>query len=126
MAKRFEDLKVWQLSRTFRREIYDISRKFPKEEMYVLTSQIRRAAISITSNIAEGYGRYYYQENIQACRIARGSVNEVLDHLYTTLDEMYIAKEKFNYLYEKGREVEKTLNGYIGYLLRESEKDKKA
>lgn len=122
MAKRFEDLKAWQLSRDFRREIYAISKKFPKEETYILTSQIRRAAISISSNIAEGYGRYHYQENIQACRIARGSVNEALDHLYVALDEKYIDEKKFEYLYEKGREIERALNGYIGYLQREAVK----
>jgi len=118
VGKRFEDLKAWQLARSFRRMIYKISKDFPKEEIYCLTQQIRRAAISITSNIAEGWGRYHYQENIQFCRISRGSINEVLDHLYAAWDEKYVSEEKFKQLYEQGREVERVLNGYLGYLQR--------
>ena len=120
MKKSFEDLKVWQMGREFRHEIYSISEKFPPEEKYHIRAQIRDAACSITANIAEGYGRYHYQENIQFCRISRGSINEVLDHLYTALDEKYILKKDFECLYEKGRETEKVLNGYIGYLKREN------
>ncbi|MDI6733565.1 MAG: four helix bundle protein [Planctomycetota bacterium] len=119
MYKRFEDLKTWQLGREFRKATYQVSKLLPKSEQYNLTSQIRRAAISITANIAEGHGRYYYQENIQFCRISRGSINEVLDHLYTALDEKYINQQSFDKLYEQGREVERTLNGYIGYLERQ-------
>lgn len=87
----FEDVKAWIMARTFRNNIYKISKNFPKEELYCLVSQIRRAAISIHSNIAEGYGRYSFQENIQFCRIARGSLSEVLDQLYVALDELYIS-----------------------------------
>ena len=119
MYKRFEDLKTWQLGREFRKAIYQASKLFPKPEQYNLTSQIRRAAVSITANIAEGHGRYYYQENIQFWRISRGSINEVLDHLYAALDEKYINQASFDKLYEQGREVEKTLNGYLGYLERQ-------
>lgn len=90
--------------------------------MYGLTAQIRDAAVSVTANIAEGYGRYHYQENIQFCRISRGSVNEVLDHLYAALDESYINKETFDELYSQGREVERVLNGYINYLKRQLSK----
>ena len=116
MYKRFEDLKVWQTGREFENRIYETSKQFPKEELYILTSQIRRAAISITANIAEGHGRYHFRENVQFCRTSRGSVNEVLDHLYTALNEGYIKQEEFDDLYGKGREVERLLNGYIGYL----------
>lgn len=123
MYKRFEDLKVWQLARKFRQEIYVLSKIFPKEEMFALTTQIRRAVYSITSNIAEGHGRYHYQENIQFCRTSRGSLNEVLDHLYTALDNGYIEEKDFQKLYDKGREIEKILNGYISFLQRESAKN---
>ena len=84
--KTFEDVKAWQLGREFKKKIYKISEKFPKKELYTLAAQIRDAAVSITANIAEGYGRYSFQENIQFCRTSRASVNEVLDHLYTALD----------------------------------------
>ncbi|MFA4834131.1 MAG: four helix bundle protein [Patescibacteria group bacterium] len=112
----FEDIKAWQLARDFRRDIYEITKTFPREELYCLTAQMRRAAISITSNIAEGYGRYNFQENIQFCRIARGSLIEVLGQLYVALDENYINQEEFNNLYNKGKNVERAINGYIGFL----------
>ena len=114
--KTFEDVKAWQLTREFRKNIYKISQKFPKDELYGLTSQIKRAVISISANIAEGYGRYSFQENIQFCRIARGSVNEVLDQLYTALDENYINQGEFDLLYQDGRNIEYAINGYIKFL----------
>ena len=116
MYRRFEDLDVWQLGRKFRQDIYKLTKNFPKDEKYVLTPQIRGAGYSITANIAEGHGRYHFQENIQFCRIARGSINEVLDHLYTSLDNQYIKREDFQKLYEQGRHLEQVLNGYIAYL----------
>ena len=119
MYRRFEDLKAWQLGREFKKRIYEVSNQFPKDELYALTSQIKRAAISITANIAEGHGRYHFGENIHFCRTSRGSINEVLDHLYTALDRGYLSRERFDGLYEQGREVEKVLNGYIGYLKKE-------
>jgi len=117
--RRFEDLTVWQLARAFRHRVYRVSEEWPKQEMYGLTAQIRDAAVSVTANIAEGYGRYHYRENIQLCRISRGSLNEVLDHLHAALDEGYISQEIFNELYAQGREVERILNGYINYLKRQ-------
>ena len=114
--KSFESLKTWQLARSFKNEIYLTSKRFPKEELYGLTQQIRRAATSITANVAEGYGRYNYQENIQFCRIARGSLLETLDHLYTALDQNYIYQTDFDKLYKLGREVEIYLNGYLKFL----------
>ena len=121
----FEDTKAWQLARNFRRNIYEITKSFPKEELYCLASQIRRAVISISSNIAEGYGRYNFQENIQFCRMARGSLIEVLDQLYVALDESYINQEKFDKLYNEGKNVERAINGYIGFLKEQQLKYKK-
>ena len=118
-VRRFEDLSVWQLARNYRHAIYQITSKFPQQENYQLNAQIRDAAISITANIAEGYGRFHFKENIQFCRISRGSLNETLDHLHAAVDEGYISKDDFNKIYSQGREVEKVLNGYIGYLKRE-------
>ena len=114
--KTFEDIKAWQLGREFRKAIYTISKLFPDFEKYCLTSQIRRSAISVTANIAEGFGRYSYQENINFCRIARGSLNETLDHLKVALDEGYITKNNYAKFYCNGREIEKAINGYIKYL----------
>ena len=114
--KSFESLKAWQLARDFKNKVYLISKEFPREELYILTNQIRRSVISITANIVEGYGRYNYQENIQFCRMARGSLLETLDHLYTAFDQKYISQDEFDGLYGQGREVERCLNGYIRYL----------
>lgn len=121
----FEELTVWKLARKFRHRIYGVSEGWPRREMYGLTAQIRDAAVSVTANIAEGYGRYHYRENIQLCRISRGSLNEVLDHLYTALDEGYISQGIFDELYDQGREVERVLNGYINYLKRQLRGEKR-
>lgn len=118
----FEDVKAWRLARDFRKNIYLITKQFPKEELYCLVSQIRRAAISIHANIAEGYGRYNFQENIQFCRISRGSLNEVLDQLYVVLDEKYINQETFDQLYVEGRNVESAINGYLNFLKEQQNK----
>ena len=114
--KSFESLNSWQLARNFKNEIYHLTNNFPKNESFVLTQQLRRAVIPVTANIAEGYGRYSYQENIQFCRMARGSLLESLDHLYTALDQKYISQQEFDRLYSQGREVEKCLNSYIKFL----------
>ncbi|OGB68347.1 MAG: hypothetical protein A2Y94_15710 [Caldithrix sp. RBG_13_44_9] len=93
-----------------------ILRKLPKEENFVLGTQIRRAAISITSNIAEGYGRYHYQEGIQFYRISRASLYELKDHLLSCMDFNYITAEEFNkgmILIETGKQL---LNGYINFI----------
>ena len=116
MSKTFEDIKAWQLNREFRKNVFEAIKKFPKHENFALIPQIRRATISISSNIAEGFGRYSYQENIQFCRIARGSINEVLDQLYIAMDKKYITEIEFNGLYKRGREVEQAVNGYISFL----------
>ncbi|PIQ49239.1 MAG: hypothetical protein COW03_05910 [Cytophagales bacterium CG12_big_fil_rev_8_21_14_0_65_40_12] len=79
--KSFKDLEAWKKARELRKEISSLSKSFPIEEKYKLSDQIVRAARSVTANIAEGYGRFHYQENIQFCRIARSSLTEVQDHL---------------------------------------------
>ena len=121
MINSFVDLKVWQEARDLRKEIEEISDSFPPEEKYRLKDQIIRAARSITNNLAEGFGRFHYQENIQFCRQARRSLFEVLDHLIIALDNGYINKEIFDKFKEKFDNELKLLNGYIEYL-----KDKKS
>ncbi|MCG2700653.1 MAG: four helix bundle protein [Candidatus Falkowbacteria bacterium] len=114
--KSFENIGAWQTGREFKNKIYIISKKFPNEEKFCLTQQIKRSAISITANIAEGYGRYNFQENIQFCRISRGSTLETIDHLYTAKDQSYISAEEFKELYELGKKTEWKINGYINFL----------
>ncbi|MFH1943724.1 MAG: four helix bundle protein [bacterium] len=93
-----------------------MAKSFSKNEQYRLVDQMIRASRSITANIAEGYGRYHYQENIQFCRQARGSLYELLDHFTVALDEKYISQEQFEEFRIEIFESVKILNGYIKYL----------
>lgn len=90
----------------------------PIEEKYGLSSQIRRAAASIPANIAEGYGRYYYQETVRFCYLARGSLMELSSHIDLAVSQGYLSKETFSQLNEKMNLVLKLVNGYIKYLKR--------
>ncbi len=112
----FEDLECWQACRELRMFSVKVCKGLPKEEEYRLKDQILRSARSTTANVAEGYGRFHYQENIQYCRHARGSAYEVLDHLITGVDEYLIPEEALSecrLLVEKSVQL---LNGYIRYL----------
>jgi len=111
-----ESLVVWEKSRKLRIMISELSKTIPVTEKYRLIDQIVRASRSVTANISEGYGRYHYQENIQYCRQARGSLFEVIDHLYVALDENYICDTVSFDIKSDVHEVVKILNGYIKYL----------
>jgi len=112
-VKDFTDLETWRCARNLRRMVYGISAKFPKLESFGLASQMRRAAVSVTANIAEDFGRYPYQENIQFCRQARGSVYELRDHFTTALDAEYVSKEQWAALNDLAVSAIRLLNGYI-------------
>src|SRR5438874_6297632 len=88
--KTFEDLEVYQVAREFRKAMYAVSRRLPDFEKFELASQIRRAAVSLTNNIAEGHGRYHYPDQIKFLLQARGSLEELIDDLNVCLDESYI------------------------------------
>lgn len=94
--KSFEELNCWKAARILRNEVKDLIKTFPQDEKYGLVSQMRRASRSVTHNIAEGYGRFHYKENIQFCRTSRGSLYELLDQFITALDETYITQEEYN------------------------------
>jgi len=108
-----EDLNVWIKCREFKNELIKIARSLPAEEKYRLTDQLIRASRSVTKNIAEGYGRFHYQENIQYLRQSRSSLYECMDHMYCMLDEGYLKEEKFKYLKNNSAICLKLLNGYI-------------
>jgi four helix bundle protein len=120
----FEELKVWQECREFRKSITLLTKKFPKEEKYRLIDQIIRSSRSVTANIAEGHGRFHYQENIQSCRQARGSLTETLDHLIVAYDEGYIDSKTMEALRKKYSKCHGLLNGYISYLKTRKSEDK--
>ncbi|HIA10528.1 MAG TPA: four helix bundle protein [Flavobacteriales bacterium] len=114
--KGFEDLEVWKEARTLRKIISELCNSFPSEEKYKLIDQILRSSRSVTANIAEGHGRFHFQENIQFCRQARGSLTETLDHLLCAFDEEYIGEAELNTLKQQYSLVLRLLNGYISYL----------
>ena len=112
----FETLEVWQEGRKLRIEISSLVKKFPAEEKFRLNDQMIRASRSVTVNIAEGYGRFHYQENIQFCRTSRGSLYELIDHFITAYDEKYIDEKTCNTFKDKIDIIIAKLNGYIAYL----------
>jgi len=117
----FEDLEVWKKCRLLRIEISELLKKFPDEEKYRLIDQLKHCSRSVTANIAEGHGRFHYQDNLKFCRNARGSLNEVLDHLICACDEMIINTEQLKCLREKYNECFRLLNGYIAFLKKKGE-----
>ena len=118
----FEDLKVYQAARDIRKTIYRIVRVLPDHEKYNLCSQMRRAALSVTNNIAEGHGRYHYQENIHFLRQSRGSLEELIDDLNLCEDENYLDKCELQQLKDHLYGCLKLINGYVAYL-RKRKKD---
>ena len=121
-VKHFTDLLVWQKARELRKEVFSLVKKLPQNEKYNLDFQMRRAACSITANLAEGYGRYHYKENIQFCRQSRGSIYELQDHIITCFDQGYIKEETYNSLQELILEVIRLMDGYIKFLNNELKK----
>ena len=111
--KDFKDLEVWQAAREFRNEMYKLARTLPDFERFGLATQIRRAASSVTANIAEGFGRFGYQENAQFCRQARGSLFELRDHLTTCIDQEYVSLKEGQRLEAMAQRVAQILNGYL-------------
>ena len=114
--KGFEDLDTWKEAREFRKLISGLSRTFPVEEKYKLTDQSLRSSRSISANIAEGHGRFHFQENMQFCRQARGSLTETLVHMICALDEGYIDDSQLEAVRTQYNNVLRLINGYIAYL----------
>jgi len=112
-VKDFSDLNAWKIGRELRKAIYDLVKTLPPEEKYVLGPQLRRAAISVTANLAEGFGRYTFQETMQFSRQSRGSAFEVHDHLTTVLDAGYASPERWRELDALTQRYIQILNGYI-------------
>lgn len=111
--KDFKDLEVWKVARDLRKELYKLAKTLPDIEKFGLSNQLRRAASSVTANIAEGFGRFGYQENIQMCRQARGSLYEIRDHLTTCVDEGYTTHGEGKRLDALAQRVTQLLNGYL-------------
>jgi len=113
---KLSELESWKSARQLRMAVSDLVRSFPSEEKFRLKDQIIRSSRSIPAIIAEGYGRFHYQENIQFCRIARGSLYETLEHIMCARDEGYISDSQFQEINDQILECLKILNGYVLYL----------
>lgn len=109
----FQDLRVWQEAHKLAVSIYKITKTFPKEELFGLTNQIRRAAVSISSNISEGFGRETMKDRIHFYIISLGSLNETQNQLLIAKDVGYLGEENWNELAEQTIIVSKMLNGLI-------------
>ncbi|MEW6094739.1 MAG: four helix bundle protein [Chloroflexota bacterium] len=112
-----ENLGVWNKAKNLVLVVYQqVLQKLPADEKWSLNQQLRRAVQSVPANIAEGHGRFYYQENIHFCYIARGSLIETYSHLFVAHDLKYISDEMFYDLKGRVEELARMLNGYIAYL----------
>src|SRR6266513_6428740 len=112
----FEDLEVYQVAREFRKKSYAVTRQLPEFEKFELASQIRRAAISLTNNMAEGHGRYHFADQVKFFLASRGSLQELIDDLNTCEDEQYVEAVKIGNLKGEGWHVLSLLNGYLRYV----------
>ena len=111
----FKQLDCWQKSRDVKVWINEFLEELPKREFDIRDNMIR-AARSSTRNIAEGFGRYHFKENIQFCRISRGSLFELLDDLDNCVLEKHVSKERIAEGEEKIKTAIQSINGYMNYL----------
>jgi four helix bundle protein len=114
----YQDLAVWQKGMQLVTSVYSVTRTFPREEMYGLTSQIRRAVVSVPANIAEGWGRRSTKEYIQFLRIARGSLLELGTLLLIAVNLGYLTTEKAETMLDQVQEISRMLSGLMSSLNR--------
>jgi four helix bundle protein len=112
----FEDLEVWKWCAGIRRDIAELVKSFPVEERFRLSDQMLRASRSATANIAEAFGRFHYQESVQFCRQARGSLYELIDHLHVAKEEGHLPEESFEKHRKNILTAVRLMNGFIRYL----------
>ncbi|MBN1871773.1 MAG: four helix bundle protein [Candidatus Omnitrophica bacterium] len=116
MAFKFEKLDIWKEAVDFAINVYMITGKFPKKEIFGLTSQLNRAAVSVSLNIAEGMGRSSDADLIRFINMAIGSLNEVVTVLYIGLKQLYLKESEFKKLYERCEVLSKRLHSFKKYL----------
>lgn len=113
MTTRFEDIIAWQKARIFINHVYNVTKRFPPEERYGLTSQFQRAAVSIAANIAEGYKRLGKDDKIRFYNYSQGSLEECRCYIYLSQDFNYIAPDEAQTMINEIEEASKILNSYI-------------
>jgi four helix bundle protein len=111
-----EDLEAYQRAREFRIAMYGVARRLPDFEKFGLVSQVRRAALSLTNNIAEGHGRYHFLDQLKFFLQARGSLEELIDDLNVCFDEKYLPPADVESLKQLGWRVHNVINGHGRYL----------
>ncbi|HEX3387149.1 MAG TPA: four helix bundle protein [Mucilaginibacter sp.] len=112
----FTELETWKQARKIRIIASKLARTFPPEEKFRLSDQLVRCSRSIGNNIAEGHGRFHYQDNVRFCVIARGSLSETLDQIIIAKDEDFITDDVFNSFQAEYDRCLKLLNGYILFI----------
>jgi four helix bundle protein len=112
----YKKLEVWSLARGINKEVYGLTSRFPKSEIFALVNQMRRASISVISNIGEGCSRDSVKEFIHYLRISLGSVKELECQLYAALDVGYVEKKEFDGIMEELDKLSEKLWNYINYL----------
>lgn len=112
----FQKLECWKSAVEFRKQIAQLTQSFPVSEKYQLTSQLIRASRSVSTNIAEGYGRFHFKDQIKFCMNARGSLTECCDHLIIAEELGYIQTGQLSKLLAQAESAGIVLNGYIRYL----------
>lgn len=125
VVRSFEDLEVYKLARQLSRNVNQLIKRLPKEEEFNLKGQMRRAKLSLTNNIAEGFGRFHFQENIQFCRQSRGSICELIDDFNGCFESGYIDEAYRDQLKGEAYHLMKVLNAYIASIKRQKEKSLK-
>jgi four helix bundle protein len=113
VIQNFKDLDAWQESHKLVLEVYECTKSFPKEEIFGLTNQLRRAVVSITSNIAEGFSRQSYKEKIQFYSMALGSLTEAQNQILISKDICYIDDKRYQFLEDMAIKSHKIINGLI-------------
>ena len=113
---KFEDIEAWRKGRELKQILYRHSKHGEFAKDFALRIQIRRAAMSVTANIAEGFERGGNREFIQFLSTSKGSCGEIQDHLYTAVDEHYVTKEEFENLYSQTAKVASLIGGFMKYL----------
>jgi four helix bundle protein len=117
----FESLKFYQLALKLLEAAYRLADTLPPHERYNLADQLRRAALSVTLNIAEGYGRYHYLDKLRFFYIARGSLNETLSAFISAHAVGYVDQSQLDWVHDTVSEAEMAMNGYIGFLYRQKQ-----
>ena len=111
----YTKLDVWMEARKLTNQIYELSKSFPKDEIFGITNQMRRCAVSVPSNIAEGCGRQSSKETIHFLYISRGSLFELETQCFLALDQKYLSEYNFNSVFELIQSCKRLLNGFINY-----------